>query len=61
VTQPNGYVNVGDTDGTEHRATRNDEFDDVHTMSSTFYDAEPTEEECKTLRRIADRLPWSVW
>jgi proton-dependent oligopeptide transporter, POT family len=30
-------------------------------MVSTFYDDQPTEEECKSLRRIADQLPWAVW
>jgi len=26
-----------------------------------FEDDPPTEEECRTLRRIADQLPWAVW
>jgi hypothetical protein len=42
------------TDVTERHATSNDEFDDID-------DDEPTEEECKSLRRIADQLPWAVW
>lgn len=50
-----------DTDGTERRAISSDEFDDVDSMGSAFYDDEPTEEECKSLRRIADQLPWPVW
>ncbi|PMD40414.1 peptide transporter PTR2-A [Hyaloscypha variabilis F] len=46
-TEPNGYGDV------EH--THGDEFDDE------FDDDSPTEEESKTLRRIADQLPWAVW
>lgn len=48
-------------DGTEQRANGNDDFDDVDSLSSAFGDDEPTEEERKSLRRIADQLPWPVW
>jgi POT family proton-dependent oligopeptide transporter len=48
-----------DTDGAE-RPKSDDGFDDLDNMSSISED-EPTEEEIRTLRRIADQLPWSVW
>lgn len=49
-----------DTDHTVLQPNGDDDFDD--NASSIFADdEEPTDEECKTLRRVADQLPWSVW
>jgi len=53
---------VHGADGTGRRhATSNVEFDDAESIGSAFDDDEPTEEECKNLRRVADQLPWAVW
>lgn len=30
-------------------------------MNGNFEDDEPTEEDLRTLRKIADDLPWPVW
>jgi hypothetical protein len=56
----NGYAKVEGTDDAEQHPASHDGFDDLDNMSSVS-DDEPTEEEIKTLRKIADQLPWSVW
>ncbi len=61
MTQLTGYEHVEDRNSIERRALSTDDFDDGDNMDSSFYDDEPTEEECKRLRRIADQLPWAVW
>ncbi|KAF4628926.1 hypothetical protein G7Y89_g9224 [Cudoniella acicularis] len=61
ATQSNRFGNVEDTDDHERHANSDGEFDDADHLSSLSYDNEPTEEECKNLRRIADQLPLSVW
>jgi hypothetical protein len=48
-------------DDNERHGLSSDELDDIDKLSTSSDDDEPTEEECKTLRRIADQLPWSVW
>jgi hypothetical protein len=52
---------VQDSDVTERRTTSNDEFDDAESIDSAFDDDQPTDEECKILRRDTDQLPWAVW
>jgi hypothetical protein len=48
-------------DGIERHASMDDESVDVNNLGPAFYDDEPTEEDCKSLQRIADQLPRSVW
>jgi proton-dependent oligopeptide transporter, POT family len=45
---------VENKDGAEPGATGDDDFDDVD-------DDQPTEEEFRSLRKVADQLPWAVW
>ena len=46
------------TDNTVLDANSDDDFDK---LSSASDDDEVTDEDLKSLRRIADQLPWSVW
>ena len=37
------------------------EYADDDELDDEFEDDVPSDEECRTLRRIADQLPWAVW
>jgi proton-dependent oligopeptide transporter, POT family len=47
--------------GNQRHSTSNNEFGDADNLDSGFNDDQPTEDDFKSLRRVADNLPWAVW